>query len=261
MVSLRVIIMKGWTTWSSIFRLYCWFEILQRNTYELPRSMLPRVSKYHANCHRNTHQLWHQKTRSWRTRDICNICGVCPRGQGTDTKCWVYCSFTSQYCRWLRYDTAFLVVLTPQLQTSIPFDVIKLDQVWWQNHDLNWILHPKKHLKFFWGASFLGGGPPKIPTFSGSDSERLERGPQCSARRRNFQKPLHTIVVLRWGYNPTERNYISSQYPRCPMQKTQKTAVFAQLGVVFESRWRGIAVFGRRCNFTSGSPSPIAELK
>ena len=140
-------------------------------------------------------------------------------------------------------------------------DVIKPDQIWWQNHDLHWILHPKKHLKFLGGALFLGGRSPKIPTFSGSDSERLERGPQCSARRRNFQKPLRTIVVLRSGYIPTGRNDTSSQYPRCPMQKTKKSAVFAQLGVGDDVRGRGTAVFGRRCGFTSGSPSPNAELK
>ena len=106
----------------------------------------------------------------------------------------------------------------------------------------------------------MEGGPPKIPTFSGSDSERLERGPQCSARRRNFQKPLRTIVVLRSGYIPTGRKCTSSQYPRCPMQKTKKSAVFAQLGVGDDVRGRGTAVFGRRCGFTSGSPSPNAEL-
>ena len=111
------------------------------------------------------------------------------------------------------------------------------------------------------GALFLGVRPPKTLIFSGSDSERLERGPQCSARRRNFQKPLRTIVVLRWGYIPTGRNDTSSQYPRCPMQKTKKSAVFAQLGVGDDLRGRGTAVFGRRCHFTSGSPSPNAELK
>ena len=98
----------------------------------------------------------------------------------------------------------------------------KPDQLWWQNHDLHRILHRKEHLKFFWGALFLGDSPLKIPTFSRSYSERLERGPQCSARRRNFQKLLRTIVVLCIGYNPTGRNDTSSQYPRCLMQKTKK---------------------------------------
>ena len=79
-------------------------------------------------------------------------------------------------------------------------------------------MHPRKNSG---AALFLGGGPPKIPTFSGSDSERLERGPQCSARRRNLQKPLRTIVVLRIAYNPTRRNDSSSQYPRCPHQKNK----------------------------------------
>ena len=116
-------------------------------------------------------------------------------------------------------------------------------------------------LNFLGVSYFFGGRPPKIPTFSGSEPKRLERGPQCSSRQRNFQKLLHTIVVLRIGYIPTGRNYTSSQYPQCPMQKTKKTAIFGQLGVVFESWWRGIAVFGRRCNFTSVTSSPYAELK
>ena len=107
----------------------------------------------------------------------------------------------------------------------------------------------------------MGDRPPRIPTSSGSDPERLERGPQCSSRRRKFRKLLHTIVVLRIGYIPTRRNYTSSLYPQCPMQKKQKTAIFGQLGVVFESWWRGITVFGGRCNFTSVTSSPHAELK
>ena len=108
-----------------------------------------------------------------------------------------------------------------------------VDQVWRRNHDLHWILHPWKHLNFFGGVLFLGDRPPKIPTFSGSGPERLERGPQYSARRRNFQKSLRTFVVLRIGYNPRERNHASFQYPRCPNQKTKKSAVVAQLGTVF----------------------------
>ena len=39
----------------------------------------------------------------------------------------------------------------------------------------------------FWGALFLGISPPKISTFSGSDSAHLERVPPCSARQRTFQ--------------------------------------------------------------------------
>ena len=112
-------------------------------------------------------------------------------------------------------------------------DAIKLDQVWWQNHDLHWILHPKKHLKLFWGVLFMGGQAPKIPNFSVSDPERLERGPQYSARRRNFQKSQRTFVVLRWGYNPSTFRHVSRQNPRCPTQKTKKSAVFGQFGTVF----------------------------
>ena len=96
----------------------------------------------------------------------------------------------------LRYDTAFLAISTPQLQTPKLVNVIKLDKVWWQNHDLHWILHPKKHLKLFGGLLFLRGSPPEIQTFSWSNPERLERGPQYSDRRSNFKKSLRTIVVL-----------------------------------------------------------------
>ena len=38
-------------------------------------------------------------------------------------------------------------------------DVIRLDQVWWQNHDLHWILHPKEHFKLFGVSYFWVAGP------------------------------------------------------------------------------------------------------
>merc|ERR1711966_534173 len=91
----------------------------------------------------------------------------------------------------------------------------------------------KKHLKKIWGVLFLGGRPPKIPTFSGAAPERLERGPQDSARWRNFQKSQRTFVVLRIGYNPSTFRHVSRQNPRCPTQKTKKNAVLARFGTVF----------------------------
>merc|ERR1711966_210163 len=93
--------------------------------------------------------------------------------------------------------------------------------------------HPKKHLKILGEVLFLGGRPLKIPTFSGSDPERLERGPLYSARRRNFQKSPRTFVVLRTGYNPSTFRHVSRQNPRCPTQKNKKSAVLARFGTVF----------------------------
>ena len=95
---------------------------------------------------------------------------------------------------------------------------------------------------------FWGGSPP-IQTFIGSYSEHLHRGPHCSTHWRNIPKSLHTIVVLRIGYNSRGRNNTSFQYLRCPIQQTKKRPFFAQLRVFF------------RCHFASWSLSPKAEIK
>ena len=116
-------------------------------------------------------------------------------------------------------------------------------------------------LNFLGVSYFFGGRPPKIPTFSGSEPKRLERGPQCSSRRRNFQKLLHTIVVLRIGYIFHSEKLHLLPISTVPHAKNQKTAIIVQLWVICESWWRGILVFGRRCNFTSVTSSPYAELK
>ena len=76
-----------------------------------------------------------------------------------------------------------------------------------------------------------------------------------------FSKPLHTIVVLCIGCIPGERNYTSSQWPRCPIQKNKKTTVFPQLGMVFESQGWVTVIFKRRCNFAPWSSSSYAELR
>ena len=102
-----------------------------------------------------------------------------------------------------------------------------------------------KSILNFLGVSYFWGDSPQIPTFSGFDPKCLERGPQYSARRRNFQKSQLTFAVLRIGYNPSQRNYTSFQYPRCPIQKTKKSAFFGRFGTVFNqmggapgfSRW------------------------
>ena len=106
----------------------------------------------------------------------------------------------------------------------------------------------------------MRGMPPKIPTFSRSDLERLERGPQYSARRRNFQKILRTIVVLRIGYNPSQRNDASFQYPQCPNQENKKCH-FCPFWHCFQPNGWGTAVFKMSCSFVDLSSSPIAELK
>ena len=65
----------------------------------------------------------------------------------------------------------------------------------------NMARHAKSELNMFSDGRKLKSPVKKhkIPTFSGSGSERLERGPQYAARRRNFQKSLITFVVLRIG--------------------------------------------------------------
>ena len=112
----------------------------------------------------------------------------------------------------------------------------------------------RKSILNFLGCLIFGGQPPpKIPTYSGSDPERLERGPQYSARRRNFQKSPRTFVVLRIGYNPREKNCSSFQYPRCPTQKTKKSAVFVHFGTVF-SQMGGAPRFSRWAAVSSAYP-------
>ena len=105
----------------------------------------------------------------------------------------------------------------------------------------------------------MAGRSPKIPTFSGSDPERLERGPQCFARRRNFQKSPHAFVVLRLGYNPSQRKYTSSfQYPCCPNQKTK---MFLPVLALFSTKWLGHSSFQDKLSFHWLSSSPDAKLK
>ena len=85
----------------------------------------------------------------------------------------------------------------------------------------------------FGSVLFLEGRPPKIPTFSGSDYERIKTGPQYILDpSEEFQKSSDTIVVLWWGYSPSTFHHGSRQHPWCPTQK-QKNAVFARFGIVF----------------------------
>ena len=112
------------------------------------------------------------------------------------------------------------------------------DRTSWHPHP-----HPKKYLNFFGGVLFLGGMSPKTPTFTGSDPERLERGPQYSARRRTFQKSPRTFVVLRLGDNPSQRKCTSFQYPQCPNEKKTKKCRFCPFRHWFQPNGQGTAVF------------------
>ena len=92
------------------------------------------------------------------------------------------------------------------------------------------------------GVLFFGGRPPKVPTFSGSGPERLERGPQHSACRRNFQKSLRKFVVLRIGYNLREKSAAHLNTRGAPTKK-QKSAVFACFGAVFNQMVGAMRIF------------------
>ena len=102
--------------------------------------------------------------------------------------------------------------------------------------------------------------PPKIPTFSGSHSKRLERGPQYSVSRRNFQTSPCMFVVLRLSYNPSQRNDASFQYLRRPTQKAKKVP-FRPIWHRFQPNSWGTAVFKMRSHFVDLSSSTYAELK
>ena len=85
---------------------------------------------------------------------------------------------------------------------------------------------------------------------------------QYSAQRMNFQKPLHAIVVLRIDYLRSGREKLHFlPIFTMPLHKTKKRPFFAQLGVIFQSRGRGIAVFKWRYTFAPLFPSPYTELK
>ena len=75
---------------------------------------------------------------------------------------------------------------------------------------------------------------PKPLTFSGSGSERLERGPQYLARRRNFQKGQRTLVVLRWRYNPREKVQLIP-IPTVPHPKNKKV-LFSPVLAAFSTK-------------------------
>ena len=117
----------------------------------------------------------------------------------------------------------------------------------------------RKSILIFLGVPFLGGGPPKIPPFSGSDSERLERGPQCSARRRNFQKSLRTIVVLRIVYNPTGTNDTSSQCG-APTKRPKKCR-FCPTRSAFWVSVAGHRGFWEKVSFHFRIPKPIRRTQ
>ena len=76
----------------------------------------------------------------------------------------------------------------------------------------------QKSILIFLGASYFWvAGPPK---------SRLVAGPTpYSARRRNFQKSLRTIVVLRIGYNPREKSAAHPNTRGAPTKK-QKNGHF-----------------------------------
>ena len=80
---------------------------------------------------------------------------------------------------------SFFAGLTPRLQTFITWRCHKLDQFWWQNHDLKWILCLKKHLKLFGVPYTWRAGPQKSQLLaSGTPNVYIYREPQYSARWR-----------------------------------------------------------------------------
>ena len=113
----------------------------------------------------------------------------------------------------------------------------KLNQVRWQNHNLHWILHPKKHLKIFGGVLFAEGRPPKIPTFRRFDPEGLERRPQYSVRRRNFKKILRSIVVLQWRDNQHVLPRLTSR--SAVPHPNNKKVPFSPVLAPFLTKWLG----------------------
>ena len=105
---------------------------------------------------------------------------------------------------------------------------------------------PETFLETLVGVLFLGVAPPQIPTFSGSDSKRLERGPQHSARRRNFQRSPRTFVVLRLSHNPSQWCLIL--IPAVTHPKSQKVPFLPDLAP-FSTKWLGPRGFQDEASF------------
>ena len=105
----------------------------------------------------------------------------------------------------------------------------------------------QKSISTFLGVSYFWVScPPKSQLLAGSTPNAWKEGHSTRPVGRIFKKShLRLYIVLRLGYNPSRRNYASFQYPRCPNQKTKKSAVFAHFGTVFNqmveasrfSRW------------------------
>ena len=90
----------------------------------------------------------------------------------------------------------------------------------------------KRIFKPFRGVFYLGDRPPKIPMFSGSDPERLEREPQYSSRQNNLKK-LTYLCSSASGLRYQSEKCPLIPIPAVPNQKKQKSAVFACFGTVF----------------------------
>ena len=119
----------------------------------------------------------------------------------------------------------------------------------------------KSILKLFGDVFFLGGRPSKIPTFSESDPEHLERGPQYSARRRNFQEKPTCVCSSAIGLQ--SHHVWSRLIPplAVPHPKKTKKCHFCPFRYRFQSNGLSTAEFNMRCHETNLSSSPDTELK
>ena len=114
----------------------------------------------------------------------------------------------------------------------------------------------------FWECLIFGIRPSKISIFSGSDPERLERGPQCLARRKSFQKPLRTTYCSSPDWLQSDREKWRL-LPISAVSRAKNTSVFAQLRVVSglggREPWSlggGVILLNDSSDFR-----PIADLK
>ena len=85
--------------------------------------------------------------------------------------------------------------------------------------------------------------------------------PQYAARRRNFQKSLRTIVVLRLGQGIIRLHHVFEPKPRCPVIFRKKACRVGQKRHFLDVLWWGITVFAQKRSFAPAFSLSDAELQ
>ena len=136
---------------------------------------------------------------------------------------------------WQMILSDLLALLILQLQMFILGDAIKLDQVWWQNHDLHWILLPKMHLKFIGVSYFWRTGPQKSWLLAGPTLTAYKDG-HSTRPVGGISKKAYVLHTYCSSAMEQHSQHVSSRpipTPAVLNAKTPKKCFFASFGTVF----------------------------